>query len=443
MSMPFRSGFILLVCFICILSGIFSARADEVTLTNGDRISGKLISLSQKTVHFSTQHFGIVETDTEYLQQLETDKPMIVKLLSGECVIGRIGPGSGKTIVIQSSSIGDCVLSLTAIESIEPVSSSGKTGEEEENQLANLEKIRGKGSETLRPTDNADNKSANSRDQPGTIGQKPQDEEDIRRFFLRKSSILLNSGEMEAEVDFNYLGNQLPSTIVNLKFHQFQIPMSFRMGILNRMEGFLSLPFLYSRQEVTFADESTSQRSTGIGDLSFGINYQIFSETAFWPDIIESFKIRAPTGEKPGEQGLSEGSGHWAGSFGLQFIKTVDPVVLFWGMGYSHDLPARHFFNDGTYDVQPGDFIDYNFGFGFAVNHNISLSGQVLGEYQWETKTDGIEIPGSSSEPVSLRSALTYRISKGMFIEPSLTIGLNDNTPDFIIGIAATRRLGN
>ena len=288
MSTPFRSGFILFVCFICMSSGIFSASADEVTLTNGDRISGKLISLSQRTVHFSTQHFGIVETDTEYLQQLETDKPMIVKLLSGECVIGRIGPGSGKTIVIQSSSIGDCVLSLTAIESIEPVSSSGKTGEEEENQLANLEKIRGKGSETLRPTDNADNKSANSRDQPGTIGQKPQDEEDIRRFFLRKSSILLNSGEMEAEVDFNYLGNQLPSTIVNLKFHQFQIPMSFRMGILNRMEGFLSLPFLYSRQEVTFADESTSQRSTGIGDLSFGINYQIFSETAFWPDIIES-----------------------------------------------------------------------------------------------------------------------------------------------------------
>ena len=242
MSMPFRSGFILLVCFICMLSCILSASADEVTLTNGDRISGKLISLSQKTVHFSTQHFGIVETATEYLQQLETDEPMIVKLLSGERVIGPIGPGSDKTIVIHSSSMGDCILSLTAIDSIEPVPSSVKSNKEDENQLADLENIRGKGPETSRPKDNADTKPANNRDQPGTIGQKPQDEEDIRRIFLRQSSILLNRGEMEAEVDFNYLGNQLPATIVNLKFHQFQIPVSFRMGSLTGWKVFCPCP---------------------------------------------------------------------------------------------------------------------------------------------------------------------------------------------------------
>ena len=169
----------------------------------------------------------------------------------------------------------------------------------------------------------------------------------------------------------------------------------------------------------------------------------MLEETAFWPDLISAISIRAPTGGTPGEQGISTGSGHWAGTLGLHFIKTVDPIVLFWGIRYTHEFPAMHFLNDGVYNVQPGESMDYNFGFGFAVNDKVSLSTQVSGEYQWEIQADDREIPGSSSEPVSLRQALTFRASRKTFIEPSLNIGLNDNTPDFIIGISVTQHLGN
>ena len=101
---------------------------------------------------------------------------------------------------------------------------------------------------------------------------------------------------------------------------------------------------------------------------------------------------------------------------------------------------ARHFYNDGSHNVQPGETIGYNFGFGFAVNENVSLSSQVSGSYQWETQSDGTTVSGSSSEPVSLRAALTYRISKKSYIEPSVTIGFNNDTPNFVIGLSATRR---
>ena len=439
---PFYPGLILTLFLGVLLSGFFNAYADEVVLTNGDHFSGKLISLSQKTIRLSTLHSGIVETDFKYLQQLETDDPMIVKLLSGERVIGRIRPGNNKDIVIQSSTLGKCVLSLTSIESIEPDLAYKDLGQKKDDLLANLKDIRGRGSETLKSSGDTDSEPVETADKPKTIGSIP-DEEDIRKIFLRQSTILLEGGEAEAEVDFNYLGNQLPATIFNAKYRQFQVPVAFRIGIFDRMEGFISLPFLYTKQEISFSDESVSQSSTGIGDVSMGINLQVIRETSFWPDIITAFKIKVPTGNSPSEQGLSEGSGHWSESFNLQFIKTADPVVLFWGLGYTHDFPATHFFNDGVYNVQPGETVDYNFGFGFAVNHKISLSEQVLGEYQWETEADGREIPGSSSEPVSLRSALTYRLSRRAFIEPFLTIGLDDNTPDFTIGIAATHRFGN
>ncbi len=423
------------------LTDFSNTYADEVILVNGDHFSGKLISVSQETIRLSTLHSGIVETDFKYLQQLDTDNPMIVILKSGERIIGPVAPGDGKSIVVHSLTLGKCILSFTNIESIEPSLLTHKTDQNKDNILSNLQDIRGRGSETFESSESTDSKPAVSATQSKPIGTRP-DEEDIRRIFLRQSSILLENLEIETEVSLDYLGSQLPATIFNARFRQFQIPFSFRIGILNRMEGYIHLPLLYTKQEISFAEESVSQRSTGIGDMSMGINWQILGETSKWPDIIAGFKIRIPTGGTPGEQGLSEGSGHWAESFSIQFIKTADPVVLFWGLGYTHDFSATHFINDGTYNVQPGDTLDYNFGFGFAVNHKISLSEQVLGEYQWETRADGWEIPGSSSEPLSLRSALTYRLSRKSFIEPFLTIGLNDDSPDFTIGIAATRRFG-
>lgn len=285
-------------------------------------------------------------------------------------------------------------------------------------------------------------KSTEPSSQTISIGQKP-DEEDIRRIFLRQSSVLLKTGEKEIELGFNYLGNQLSATIYNARLRQFQVPVALRIGISPRLESFVSVSLTHAKQEFYFADEYYSQKTSGIGDTSAGVNYEIYRETVYCPDIIMSLSVRAPTGEKPDEDGLSTGSGHWAGSLGLQFIKTSDPVVLFWGFRYVHEFPATHFFNDGIYKVQTGETIDYNFGFGFAVNNKVSLGTQVSGSYQGETRADGIDIPGTSGEPLSLRSALTYSVSRKMFIEPSLTIGLNNDTADFVVGLAASRRFGD
>ena len=77
------------------------------------------------------------------------------------------------------------------------------------------------------------------------------------------------------------------------------------------------------------------------------------------------------------------------------------------------------------------------------MNHRVSLSTRAADEYQWETRAEGRKMSGSSSEPTSLRTAITYRYSRRTFIEPSLTVGLNDNAPDFLIGISMSRRFGN
>ncbi len=462
MRFSFPRGLVFLLIIFCLGTWLHQALADQVFLTNGDRISGNLITFSQRVVRISTLYTGTLNLERKSVQNLATDNRVVVELISGERVIGRIMPGESVTVVIQSEVLGTRTIALEAVKAIHPISSDEpsrvkaapdrlgnipKTGADksdrhkETNLLSvQLQDVRGKGSESSTVAEKPAAKSSEEIGQTKTIGQKPEDEEDIRKIFLRQNSVLMRPRQAEFETGLIYLGNQSVSSVANFKLRQFQLPLTLRLGLLDRIEGFLAVPFSYAQQDLSFADGSTKKDKTGIGDAMTGLNFELYRESADWPEIITALRIKAPTGDPPKEEGLSLGSGHWAGTVGLQFIKTVDPVVLFWGIQYTHEFAARHFYLDGSHNVQPGETIGYNFGFGFAVNENVSLSSQVSGSYQWETHSDGTTVSGSSTEPVSLRAALTYRISKKSYIEPSVTFGFNNDTPNFIISLSGTRR---
>lgn len=436
MRPPHRSRFFLVLLIGFWAAGQGQACADQVILTNGDRISGRFIAFSRESVQIDTEFSGIIRIERKHVKQLSTDDPVAIDLVSGERVVGRIMAGEGKTIQIRSSILGDRRLSLDSIDAIQASPQTG--GSETSVQLSD---VAGKGTGSSAAPESQATKSAETQT-PKSIGQKPEDEADIRKIFLRQITVLLRPGQVEVEAAVHYLRNQSVSPILNAKFRRLQIPLAARIGLFHGAEGYVVIPPAFAHRELTFAGSSASNREFGLGDASAGFNYELARETARWPDIVASASLGTPTGNKPNEAGLSLGSGHWAATFGLQFIKTVDPVALFWGVDYSHQFEARYFLNDAVHTVKPGETAGYNFGFGFAVNENVSLSAQVSGSYQSPTKADGVKVAGSSNEPVSLRSALTYRYSRRTYIEPSVAIGLDDETPDFVLGISLTHRLG-
>ena len=396
------------------------AYADQLLLSYGDRISGRIIFVSKEIIRIETPASGIVDIPRKYVEQVTTDEPRIVDLISGERVIGQLIAAEGKAVIVRSPILGD---RLVPIDAIDAVPSS-----------APLTQIRGKGAgPSARP-------NPAQGQQQGAIGQRPADVGDIRKIFLRQSTVLLRPRELEVEATFNYQHTQVVSTILNARFRQFQVPLAIRAGLFGRGEGFLTIPATYLRREVGFADSGVSQQQIGIGDVTTGLNYELAEETAGRPNIIASAGLGTPTGTKPNEQGLSLGTGHWSATAGLQFIKTVDPVALFGGVNYVHQFGARYFLGDGVHNVDPGEIVGYNLGFGFAVNQNVSLSAQITESYQAGTKTDGMKIFASSREPANLRSALTYRYSRVTYIESSLTIGLDQDTPDFALGLSLTYR---
>jgi Putative MetA-pathway of phenol degradation len=405
-----------------------TAFADQLLLSYGDRISGRIIFISKETIRMETPASGIIDIARKYVEQVTTDEPRIVELISGERVIGQLIAAEGKSVIVRSPILGDRRIPLDAIDA---VPSSAPT---EGDARSSLSQIQGKGAGTSgRP-------NPSQPQQPGAIGPRPEDVGDIRKIFLRQSTVLLHPGELEVEAIFNYQHTQLVSSILNARFRQFQVPLAIRGGLFGRGEGFLTIPATYVHREVGFADSGVSQREVGIGDMATGLNYELAGETASRPNIIASVGLATPTGTKPNEQGLSLGTGHWSATAGLQFIKTVDPVALFGGINYAHQYAARYFLGDGVHNVDPGEIAGYNFGFGFAVNENVSLSAQITASYQGGIKTDGKKIFASSREPAILRSALTYRHSRATYIESSLSIGLDQDTPDFAVGLSLTHR---
>jgi hypothetical protein len=426
-------GVILFLLFWFIAAGQLPARADQLVLTNGDRISGKLITFSEDLVRIETQSAGIIQLERKYVARLSLDEKAAVDLVSGERINGRIVGGEGRSVVIQSSILGERTLSIDKIKEIHV----GPAGQDRSS--VELSGVVGKG--VASASSSQASKPAEAQ-KPKTIGQKPEDETDIRKIFLRQTTVLLHPGQIEIEAAPGYTRNQASSPILNAKLRQFRIPFSARIGLFNRAEMYVTVPAVYVRQEFAFAENAVSRREFGTGDAIAGLNLEIARETARRPDFIAFAGVSAPTGSKPNEKGLSLGSGHWEASFGVQLIKTVDPVALFAGVYYSHQFEARYFINDGVGTVNPGEIAGYNFGFGFAVNENVSLSAQVSGSYQSNAQADGMTVFGSSSEPVSLRSALTYRYSRSTYVEPAVTIGLDDETPDFTLGISVTHRFG-
>lgn len=415
------------------LTGLFTraqpACADQIILTGGDRISGRILSVTRDAVRIETRAAGIIQISRHDVERLDTDNDRVVDLVSGERIVGRIIADAANSVTVRSLVLGERRVPLDAIDAISDL------------DAVPLTQVRGRGTASPGAPPQGPAPSAPTQGPP-TIGQEPEAPDDIRKVFLRQATVLLNAGQVEVEGAFNYLHTQSVSSILNARFRQFQLPLASRVGLFDRAEGFVSVGVTSVRQDLGFADNVLSHHEAGIGDVTAGFNYELMRETASGPDMIASVAVGAPTGSKPNEQGLSLGTGHWATRLGVQFIRTVDPVALFAGASYQHEFDARYFLGDGVHEIDQGETAGYNFGFGFAVNDNISLSVQVIGSYQSEAKADGQRIFASSREPVSLRYALTYRRSQGTYVEPSVIVGLDDDAPNFALGMSLTHRFG-
>lgn len=271
-------------------------------------------------------------------------------------------------------------------------------------------------------------------------------------------------------LDAIFLGN---IAIENVESDTFTFTGSARYSLTPNLTVNVDVPVLqrwttYQKGGAGGAAAVVAEKQVGseahIGDVSGGVSYRLFAETATRPDIVLNTSVSIPTGRAP--YGISwrvlesqgdyiqfavpetqpTGNGVWGASAGLSFVKTLDPAILFASIGYTHTF-ARHFDdldtnpatrNPGRVDL--GNAFNYGVGVAFALNERTSLSMALTHRFNGATRVRADNLGywqgviGSDGNAAALNLGMTYAISPKFTLVASLGIGLTPDAPDVTMG---------
>lgn len=265
--------------------------------------------------------------------------------------------------------------------------------------------------------------------------------------FLRGSTVLLQPGDIQTEYGLFYsllqnrffepdgLGGLIQVETIN---RSFVAPLTMRYGLSEdiQLTGTVPLGAAFIESEDPFGEDQSSL--FGAGDIVLGANAILGRGYDKAPDILGGVNFIVPSDNgRSGVGGLQPalGSGFFGIGWNLTAIRSYDPAVFFGSIGHSHLFERQ--MSGGK--VQPGEFIDYSFGMSFAINDEVTLNGEVLGGFQFDTELNGAEIPNSSNEPISLRLSIIRTVNPTYFVEPSIQFGLTDDAGTVQLGVTFTR----
>ena len=207
-------------------------------------------------------------------------------------------------------------------------------------------------------------------------------------------------------------------------------------------------------------------RSSGIGDASVAAYYQLIKESARWPDLVASLRVRAPTGRDPFglkliqpdgtnnnlnvPQDLPTGTGVWSSALNVSVLRTYDPVILFANVGYT--IYRSQDFDDISpvldqvtpAEVSLGNAIQLSGGLAIALNDRSAVSFSVSSSFAAATHTRAPgddrdrRVIGSSSNSTALNIGATYALPSGWTLNGQLAAGLTPDAPNFVFGMRAS-----
>lgn len=271
-------------------------------------------------------------------------------------------------------------------------------------------------------------------------------------------------------LDAIFLGN---IAIENVESDTFTFTGSARYSLTPNLTVNVDVPVLqrwttYQKGGAGGAAAVVAEQQVGsdahVGDVTGGVSYRLFGETATRPDIVLNTSVSIPTGRAP--YGISwrvlesqgdyiqfavpetqpTGNGVWGASAGLSFVKTLDPAILFASIGYTHTF-ARHFDdldtnpatrNPGRVDL--GNAFNYGVGVAFALNERTSLSMALTHRFNGATRVRADNLGywqgviGSDGNAAALNLGMTYAISPKFTLVASLGVGLTPDAPDVTMG---------
>lgn len=273
-----------------------------------------------------------------------------------------------------------------------------------------------------------------------TEGDRKKEAEELRRLrdvYLRSLSVFIRRGEVIFELNTFYSTDRrqdflqltpTDATLIRTTRRFFDTTVFLRLGLATGLEFDVIVPaFVHAEQEIDLGTGRNRAVSEGLGDIGAALRYQVWYEQGGWPALIIDAIGKSRTG---GDSLRGTGSYHVGG--GITLLKSIDPVVFFGRIGYTETLELN--------GRNLGNIFDYSLGMGFSLNDRVSFNMQVTNSLIGQTTLLGQKIEGSSLEIVNLLFTTTVLVTKKLFIEPVVGVGVTDDAFDAILGFRVPYR---
>jgi putative salt-induced outer membrane protein len=89
--------------YAVILCCCMTSYAEQVTLKNGDRLTGAILSVSDKKLTIKTEHAGTVTIDWDAVAQFSSEQPMVVTRTDKQTVSGAVNTKDSEVVVNTTS----------------------------------------------------------------------------------------------------------------------------------------------------------------------------------------------------------------------------------------------------------------------------------------------------------------------------------------------------
>jgi hypothetical protein len=240
----------------------------------------------------------------------------------------------------------------------------------------------------------------------------------------------------------------------------------FRMGLTNRLEADVRVPYIYRNDATTTTSSGSSSKAAieghGLGDIDMGLAYQLNRGLGGWPFFVGNLRYKSTTGDGPYDvpfdannisTRLPLGTGFNSVEGSLTAIKVTDPAVLFGNLGYVQSIGEdinKNFNDTHIGKVSPGPVVNASGGLGFSINQDSSFTlgykhSYVFPTYQQAYKISDGSNQESRSDTLQVGAFLfgaSYRVNPKVNLNFTAEIGATRDAPDVHVGLRVPIEVG-
>jgi hypothetical protein len=258
------------------------------------------------------------------------------------------------------------------------------------------------------------------------VGEAPE-ERPADEIFLRGQRLLLGRGDVALDfgVFYGRSDDHTLATIgggIALATVRRQIVTSLiqaRVGLFDETELFAGVTFNAQENRQFFGNvDLTRDRQNAFGGTSLGVRRTLLREGARRPNIIATFSGHIGPDDRP----------YLVGG-GLVLVKSVDPAAVFLNTNYFRAVRQ----GASTSTVTSDFTVDVSVGYALAANDTLALSMAAAGLFAGGAPVDNTQFrqPGT----FSIRFGATSWVARGLYVEPSVSIGLTGPGRSFAFGL--------